>query len=330
MSDPLLDRNIREAREQARQERNDAYERVAGERLNIEVRQMPPPGIYESVPFDDYLSWPYLSNSKLHAASRSLLHFREQDAIEETDAMRFGTLCHQGRLEPSAVFRRYVVMPDLTSGITTKAGKAATNPKATEEYAARVKEWRSKQADKLIVEQDEFDAMVGVVASLDRDRLSREWFASDGPTEVSIVWDDPETGLRLKARIDKAANRLQLLADLKTCRDCKRFPAAIAERGYHRQGAIYLDGWEVLTGEMYRFGLVAAENVKPFGVMAAPVHDDAIEDGRDEYHRMLRQIANANRTGLWPGYESPPAWNLPAWHSGDSVTLTIGGKQVSI
>jgi hypothetical protein len=298
-----------------------------------EVGSIPQPGIYQNIPFDVYLSWPVLSNSRLHAATRSLLHFHEQEPIEETDAMRFGTLCHAGRLEPSAIYRRYVVMPDLTAGITLADGSPATNPRATKQYKQRVEAWLSQQGDKQVVGHEDFDAMVGVVASLDRDQQAREWFASEGPTELSIVWDDPETGLRLKSRIDKLATRLQIMADLKTCRDCKRFQGAIAERGYHRQGGMYLDGWEVLTGEVYRFGIAAVENLKPFGVMCAPLHDDAVACGREEFHRTLRQIADAKRTNSWPGYESPAAWTLPAWYAGgdsEQLTLTIGGKQVAV
>jgi hypothetical protein len=297
------------------------------------MAESPQPGIYEGVPFETYLTWPYLSNSRLSAADRSLLHFKEQEPIEETAPMRFGTLCHTGRLEPSAIYRRYVVMPDLTQNIVLADGSAAKNPRATKEYGQRVEAWKAQQADKLVVSQDEFDSMVGVVSALDADPVSRAWFASEGPTELSIVWDDPDTGLRLKGRIDKLATRLQVLADLKTTRDCQRFPTQIAERKYHRQGAMYLNGWEVLTGEVYRFGLAAVENLKPFGVMSALVREADVEQGHEEFKAMLRRVADAQRSGIWPGYTSPDEWALPAWaksETSESVTLTFGGAQLTL
>ncbi len=63
-------------------------------------RKIPEPGLYENILFDEYLTWDCVSNSSLHAAERSMLHYKEQQPIEETPAMRLGTFCHVGRLEP--------------------------------------------------------------------------------------------------------------------------------------------------------------------------------------------------------------------------------------
>ncbi len=225
-------------------------------------------------------------------------------------------------------------MPDLTVGLLNDQGKPYDNPKATKAYKRRVAEFQERNADKIIVPQADFDEMVGVVAALDRDTVAHQWFTAPGPVELSIVWDDPATGLRCKGRLDKWARGLGIVADLKTCRDCLRFPAQIAERHYYRQGAMYLDGLEVLTGEINRFGLVAVESVAPYGVMAAPLREADIAQGRAEYRRSLRQIAEARSLGVWPGYVSPTEWALPAWasrsESKDVVTLTIHGKQVQI
>lgn len=292
------------------------------------------PGVYENVSFEDYLSWPFVSNSSLGAAARSMLHYKSRQPIEETVAMKFGTLCHLGRLEPSAVFRRYVVMPDLTAGIKTKGGEASKNPKATAEYGERVDRWLLENADgKIVVTQEEFDSMVAVVAALDADPLAHAWFTDAGPVELSIVWDDPDTGLRCKGRIDKLAHTHQIITDLKTTRDCLRFPAQIAERNYHRQGAMYTDGYMVLTGEVLRFGLVAVENASPFGVMSAPVSSADIEAGREEYKELLAKVAESQRTGVWPGYSAPAEWTRPPWaraRETESVTLTIGGERISL
>ena len=295
----------------------------------------PSPGIYEAVPFDTYLTWDAQSNSGLGGIERSLLHYRFHPPIEETDPMRFGTFCHLGRLEPSALFRNYVVMPDLTQGICTKDGKAAKSPKATAEYAERVERWEAANAPgKIIVTQDEFNAMVGVVAALDANELAHKWFTSPGQNEVCIVWDDPDTGIRCKGRLDKLARGIGIIADLKTTRDCLWFAKQIAERRYYRQGAMYIDGVMVLTGEVCQFGIVAVENTQPFGVMAAPLKESAVDLGREEYKAALRQIADARRTNVWPGYENPAEWSLPAWRTNgeasESVTLSIAGSQVSL
>ena len=293
----------------------------------------PEPGIYEGVPFIEYLAWEAQSNSGFSGIERSLLHYRHHPPIDETPQMRFGTLCHAGRLEPAAVFRNYVVMPDLTHGITTKDGKASKSPKATAEYAERVERWESENAPgKIIVSQAELDAMIGVVAALDANEVAHKWFTAHGPNEVSIVWQDSDTGVLCKGRLDKLALSLGIVVDLKTTRDCLWFHKQIAERRYYRQAALYVDGVATLTGEVCRFGIVAVENVQPFGVMAAPLSEDAVDLGREEYKAALRQIAEARRTNVWPGYDNPDEWTLPAWKesSSEPLELIIGGEKVAL
>jgi hypothetical protein len=296
-------------------------------------RKIPEPGVYENVPFDEYLTWEAISNSSLHAAERSMLHYKERPAIEETVAMRFGSFCHVGRLEPSAIYRRYAVMPDLTAGLLNDAGKPYDNPKATKAYKKRVADFHAAHSDKTIVEQAQFDEMVGIVSALDRDPRAHEWFTSNGPVELSLVWIDRDTGLLCKGRIDKWDRPQSIVIDLKTCRDCLRFPGQMAERSYHRQGAMYLDGIKALTGVECRFGLVAVENTAPYGVMSALVRPSDIELGRRDYRRALQQIAAARASGIWPGYASPDEWSLPGWATREAdspLTLTIAGKQVLV
>lgn len=295
----------------------------------------PSPGIYEAVPFTDYLRWDAISNSGLNGIERSAFHYRHAQPIEETDPMRLGTFCHVGRLEPSALFRNYVVMPDLTQGICTKDGKAAKSAKATTEYAERVERWEAAHAPgKIIVSQAEFELMVEQVAALDRNELAHKWFAAPGQTEVSIVWIDKDTGILCKGRLDKLALCIGIIADLKSTRDCLWFSKQIADRRYYRQGAMYIDGVLTLTGEVCQFGMAAVENVSPVGTMAAPLAESAVDLGREEFKLALEQIDKARRTNVWPGYENPAEWSLPAWRtngeSSDEVTLSIAGETVRL
>ncbi len=264
------------------------------------MAESPGPGIYENTPFAEYLEWPYVSNSSLNSAERSMLHYKQRRRVEETEAMRFGSLCHAGKLEPSAIYRRYVVMPDLTEGLLDDEGNAYAKPKATKAYGKRVEQFAAAHADKIIVSQSDFD---------------------------------PDTGIRCKARIDKWAQRLRIIADLKTCRDCRWFNRDMADRNYHRQGAMYVDGLSIVRrGELFAFGLAAVENEEPFGTMTALVDDAALEVGRDAYKTCLRNIKAACDSGIWPGYTSPEAWTLPNWKQPKSepFTLMIAGATVSL
>ncbi|MGC4002850.1 MAG: PD-(D/E)XK nuclease-like domain-containing protein [Pirellulales bacterium] len=289
------------------------------------------PGIYRDMSFTDYLELPFVNNSSLSLIARSPRTYHRRPKIEETPAMRLGTLTHAGKLEPSAVFRRYVVMPDFTKDVKKKDGGECSNPRATKEYKAKVEQFRLDNWEKIIVTEDEFAALVEMVTQLDRHSKAREWFSDEGETELTIVWDDPLTGLRCKGRIDKLCRRLKIIADLKTTADCRKFRNVIFDRGYHRQAAFYIDGWKALTGETFRFGIAAQENSEPYGTQAATLCERSIELGREAYQRALIDLRNSQVTGLWADYESPDEWTPPSWADVEEpVELSFGGEVVRL
>ena len=294
----------------------------------------PKPGIYPDVPFETYLSWDAISNSSLHAAKRSMLHYRRQRPTEETSSMKLGTLCHAGKFEPIEIPKRYVVMPPFEETIRKKDGSEYDKPKATAAYREMVDDFVKTNSDKTVVTRYEYDAMCLMVQALAEHERANEFLGVDAhtKTECAIVWVDRETGLTCKGRVDALQTRRCLAGDLKTSADVDNFEKQIAYRSYHRQGAFYCDGLEQLTGDPHDFAIVAVENTMPYGVRAARLSDDAIEAGRDEYKSLLRQIAECRAADIWPGYTDPDEWKLPAWaqRSDESVELIIGGQSVSL
>lgn len=292
----------------------------------------PEPGIYENVPFDDYLLWPYISNSKLTAAEKSMAHFRLGGAIEETQPMRLGTLIHAGKLEPLSLMKRYIVMPAFETMVRKPNGAEYDKPKASAAYKAEVEQFTKAHPDQTAIDQAEYDKMLGVVTALANHSRARLYLDSPGPVEVAIVWDDPETGVRCKGRIDKLVRQDRRIVDLKTSFDPSEFEQHIAKRGYHRQGAMYSDGLQILTGEQYQVCLVAAETKAPFGVRAAPLSDEAIGVGRERYRGLLKQIAECLQAQDWPAFDDPEEWTLPAWATPkeEPIELTMGGRSISV
>lgn len=273
----------------------------------------PPPGIYPNVPFEDYAAWPYISNSKLHAACKSMMHYHEQNYVEENKAMQFGSLCHAGKLDPLSIALRYVVMPAYEKQVRKADGSEYDKPKATAEYKRLAKEFAEQNPTKIIVSAVDYTNMVAVVRSLCSHARSRDYLDGPGPCEVSIVWDDTETGLRLKGRLDKLSLESTRITDLKTTRDPLRFEKEIGNRGYHRQGAMYRDGIHALKGVTCEVCLVAVENAAPWGVRAAPVDENSLDAGQKEYRTLLSKIKECQRANDWPGYENPEMWILPPW-----------------
>ena len=294
------------------------------------MTETPGPGVYQNVSFAEYCAWDAVNNSSLGPALKSGLHYRHaQDTPRpDTDAFKFGRLAHEGRLEPAAVLDKYAVIPDLTRDIVVK-GEPARNPKATKSYKERVAAWREENDGKEIVDQTEFDRMKGVLDALWSDERCREWFASMGPVEVSILWNDPATGLRCKARIDKVVSD-NLLVDMKTSRDAADFEKAVLNYGYDRQAAFYLDGWRAATGHFAQFAFAVVESEAPHGVRAAPASAGVIVSGRRKYQEALQVVA-ALKAGEAPtGYEQPEQFDLPEWKRRQPLTLTVGGEPVKV
>jgi len=291
----------------------------------------PEPGIHENIPFAEYCAWPYVNNSSLAALRRSPAHYKAamENQREPTEAMLFGTLAHAGKLEPLSIPQNYIVMPRFEGEIRRDDGSEYSNVKASKAYKEKVEEFHSVNTGKEIVSQDMFDNLIALCDSLSRNELSAKWLRCDGPAEVSLVWDDPITGLRCKARCDKLDWKAKRITDLKTTRDCMDFCRSLGKYGYARQAAFYRDGLGVLTGDEYEFCIVAVEKEPPFGVMSAPMSEDTLVAGHIEYRKALNAIYECGQSQEWPGYSDPPAWELPHYMRPD-LTLTVNGEITNI
>ncbi len=301
--------------------------------------EAPEPGIYNDIDFDEYRTWNACNNSSFGALRKSPAHYwHEQNSTEEreeTDAFRFGTFVHAGQLEPVTIAQHYIVRPDLTGGILRDDGTPYKNVRASKEYKERVVAFEAMHTDKQIVSQDEFNALMGIIESIADNNLACAWLRDNkGQAEVSIVWDDPETGIRCKARIDRVVASLSVLADIKTTIDANpfEFRRTLYKRGYARAAAFYTDGWEILTGNRFEFGIVAVEKTGIFGCCAATIGPESIKAGRREYQKALRAIAAGRETGHWPAYENPEHFEMYGYdlNRDSEVELIIDGNTVQV
>lgn len=262
----------------------------------------PGPGVYEGVSFKDYASWPYLNNSGLTRFLRSPAHYKAGlDTDDDTAAKTRGTLCHAGILEPARFGKEYAIGPDVK--LNTKSGK--------DEWEAFV----AATPGKCHVRGADGAAMLGCREAIWSHRWAVELLRSEGPSEVCIVWDDAATGLRCKARVDKAATGPASCAvDLKTTRDARReaFERSIWTYGYHRQAAFTLHGLAALGMTLDKFYIIPIEPEPPYALMVYEVEHAAIEAGRVEIVAGMVDFAECRRLDKWPGYsEAPEFIGLP-------------------
>jgi len=283
------------------------------------------PGIYTNIPADIYHRWPGASNSRMGDMLRSPAHCRDRmmNPTEPTPAMLIGTATHFAVLEPDLFDTTYVVADRCA------ASKANGDPCSHDGVARADGVWYcgTHLRSKGIKETDQ-DIKALVRSDADKCRrirdavwshpASRKMLESIRPDEreVSIVWDDPDSGVRCKLRADAMSRTLGIYFDLKTTGDAGEgaFTKSIFNFGYHRQGAHALHGFAAHGVAIEHFVICAVEKDPPHGVAVYRLDDAAIEAGRDQLLPLIKRFGECERTDTWPAYsDAIQDITLPPW-----------------
>lgn len=271
------------------------------------------PGIYEAISSERYHAQPYCSNSRLTLLKRSPAHLRADldNPGAPTDAMRLGTAIHSAVLEPDDFESRYTVgaqcAAELASG--KRKGERCTHS-GTARWAG---EWfcgqhrQEGEPDAIeVLTRSEWLACQGVRRSLWAHPKLRKLLDAPGRAELTVIWDDPETGVRCKARVDRLCEDYGgVLLDLKTTTDARpwAFEKKIHDMGYHRQKAMYQDALRLHGIETQHLVIAAAEKEgEPYAVAGYRLSDGAADVGRDELRALIRRYAECQEKQEWPAY----------------------------
>jgi len=256
-------------------------------------------GIHKDVPPAVYHRWDCCSHSRLKALERSAMHCKH--AIENppgSAALVFGEALHLAVFEPDRFDNVVTIGPTKT-----RASKA----------------WREAQAEKpnhIFLTACECARLRAIVEAISAHPKLWPVMSPEADREVSLVWQDVESGLMCKGRTDLVDWKHKLILDLKTCRDAspRAFSKSIFDFAYHRQGAMYLDGWQALGKELEHFAIVAVEKEPPHGVALYWLEPEALTQGRAELSELKQTYAECLRTGKWPGYPARfERIGLPRW-----------------
>jgi len=295
--------------------------------------QPPPPGIYENIPPDTYFAWDAVSNSRLNLMARSPAHYNAGFQGEPTPAMSLGSLCHAGVLEPLEIAKRFTFEPDWASDPRNTTSDGARSFSASTKFVKEMKsKFRELHHNSEIVSEDQFNRMVGISTTLSNCEVMRGLMSSGKP-EVSIVFDDAETGLRCKSRCDwlHVGKGGSVLLDLKTTADASEFERSIVKYGYHRQMAFYRRAVEAATGERPAVWICAIETSAPYGHRVAPMDPETLAIGETELDALLQRVAECQASEQWPGYDNPETWRLPEWYRRSKpIELNIGGELLEV
>ncbi len=263
------------------------------------------PGIYLRGQIE-YATIDAINYSTLKEMAKSPLHYQHalRHGKKATTAMNRGTAAHIAVLEPERFATEYAIWEG-----DRRAGKV------WEEFKAN-----ATARGKSILKEEELDLALAMRDAV-RGHAKASSYLVGGHAEVTIVWEDEETGLMCKGRLDFLRDD-GTPADLKTTRNIEQFwfSKDCATNQYHVQAAMYSDGAAALTRkESDVFALIAVESSAPFDVVPYLLHEDVTGPGRDAYRQLLRRVKECRASGEWPGYAngSEMALTLPRWASGE-------------
>jgi len=252
-------------------------------RYHQEVEQVGKQVVYD-MPAEEYHALPRLSSSGIKRLLVSAQDFYvgswfNPQEREESDAFMLGSAYHKRILEGKDAFdAAYVVKPDCDK--RTTAGKQL--------YA----EWLEDHPGAIPIAEDIYE-------QINKARAGEHFYG--GRSEVTVLWDDEETGVPMKARLDYLTDTQ--IMDLKTFsnsggKNIDRLLAShVVNYGYHIQAAVYS---EAVPDREFVFvfqqtGAINNAIVRPFpaNLLLAQQGRDAMRQGINKFADMYRKYGSS-------------------------------------
>jgi len=264
------------------------------------------PGVYPDMPSETYIhadALSYSSAKKLLPPScpAKFRHDRDNPSVERKSHFDFGSAAHKTL---TGVGPEIVVVdaPDWR-------GKAAKEAKKQAEAEGKIPLLPADAA-----------AIDGMMEALKADPIASA-LLSDGVPEAALIWDDPRTGVRCKARIDWLRNRVDgkrlIVPDYKST--ASAYPLdwgrSAYNFGYLLQEAWFLAGIKALgLCSNPAFVFIAQERTAPY--LISTMETDLVAKRIGENHRIaaLDIYQWCVENDHWPGYsEEIEEVSLPRW-----------------
>lgn len=264
-----------------------------------------PPGVYDGLPAEDYHADSALSASGmkllLDPGCPALYRYQRDHPQPPKKTFDFGHAAHRLVLGDGARLRVF----DFDDWKTKGAQQAKR-----EAYAEGVVP---------LLPQD-MDRARAMAAAVRAHPLAASLFRR-GRAEVSLVFDDAASGVRLRARLDwvdtERPGRV-IMTDYKTIGtgvDLDNIERAVYDYGYHVSGVQYAEAAKTLglAGDDAVTTLVMQHKEPPFLVRVVQLHMLALKLGRAKRRAAINLFKRCTQADHWPGYgdvayAGPPAW----------------------
>jgi hypothetical protein len=226
--------------------------------------------------------------------------WHKKHPISETPAMAFGTAFHAAVLEPEAFTAEYTVKPEGFDG-RTKEGK----------------EWKAdaEARGQIVLDSDKAEQLAEMAANFRGHPLIAPFLTEPGTPEITLTWEDAETGLMCKGRLDRLLDDGRIFGVKTTAMfQARRFASHAWDLFYHAQWAFYYDGAIANGLDVPKVAEGVISTQGPYDVALYGVDKDILKRGRDAYRGWLRVLADCIDRDVWPGqYPDEIQFRPPAY-----------------
>ena len=254
-------------------------------------------GVHTDIPAEDYHKLPYIGSTQIKAFADNPR--KSLTPIVETPDMQVGSAIHVYCLEGEETFHsRYAVEPEWGLNKNSNAYK--------EKSSAFEDECRS--LNKIILPASYkktplLTMLRGVKDSLHEHPFAKNLF-KEGNEELTLIWDDQDSGERCKARLDWFPSKLTIV-DLKKTADVLRFKYQMRDLHYSLQGGHYSNGANACGMPVDTFMFVYVEAEHPYPVGVGYINPPALEYYQHEARRYIKLISQCKKLNIWPNYKLP-------------------------
>lgn len=296
------------------------------------ITQAPEPGIYRDVSMAKYLAIPYASASLNELIRRSPKQARHalDNPKEPTDTFERGTALHMAVLEPDLFADHYVVIGKC-EGRYNDGRPCAYMGSFYRDGQSFCKKHDPAKGEPLapgltVMQEPEMDKVLGMRDAILSHRRAASLFEGAGEFELTMIFDDPDTGVRVKIRPDRLVERAGAIVDIKTTRDAAEwwFPGDAERRGYFRKLALYRRGLQALDWPYRMTAVLAIESEAPYDLIPYLAEEKDLDSSDAEVSRLLARYDECQKSGEWPGYteEFKPLFR-PTWAKERDQEMTI-------
>ncbi len=223
---------------------------------------------------------------------------------EESPALAFGSALHCAVLEPYVFASTYAIVPDFGDG-------------RTKEAKAKRAAWEEEHKDHIALSAEDAATIVKMTAALRaHPKAARLLEPGKGIREATIRWDDEETGLACKGRLDIVRRDIRTVVDLKSTVDAspEAFSRSCGKYRYEVQQEHYSAGMAAIGEPVDAFVFIAVEKTPPYLVGVYVLGPESEAAGRRKYRADMSRMKECLDAGVFPGLsDDVEEIELPRW-----------------